>query len=157
MLNFDKFSRFSDDARVWVYPSNRPFEDAEVDQIKSDLASFTEEWAAHGNKLYASADVISPHFIVFVVQDDQTLPSGCSIDSSVHFVKSIQTKYNVDFFDRLHVYISSDATIQKIHISELSERDGATKIFDTLISRLGELRNDWPKALAQSNYAKLFS
>jgi hypothetical protein len=155
MLHLEKFNEFTDDARVWLYQSNRQLSQQEIDLIRKELIHFSDEWSAHGNKLMAYSDVINPYFVLFVVQDDQTLPSGCSIDTSVHFVKKLEEKFNIHFFDRLHVYAQSDKQIEKIHISELANLNNDTLVFDALIDRLGQLRNDWPIALKNSNYAKL--
>jgi hypothetical protein len=155
MKDLKSFESFSDDARVWLYQSDRPLDQNEIAQIKEDLSGFTNEWAAHGNKLIAKADVINPYFISFVVQDNETLPSGCSIDSSVNFIKNIERKYKVDFFNRLNVYVQKDQQIEKKHFSDLANMDPTIFVFDALVDRLGIVRNNWPLALEESNYAKL--
>lgn len=155
MVELNSFNDFTDDARVWLYQSNRELSDQEVKLIQKELISFSNEWAAHGNKLLSRADVINPYFLLFVVQDNQTLPSGCSIDASVHLVKKIEQKFKLDFFDRLNVYIQKENNVEKNHISELSKLSDSVLVYDALIDRLGPLRNDWPIALSESNYAKL--
>lgn len=154
-MNLDRFHDFSDTARVWLYQTDRTLSDQEINLISIDMNQFVGEWAAHGNKLLADAQVLNPYFIVFVVQDDETLPSGCSIDSSVRFIKEIGGKYKIDFFNRLNLYILEKNEIHKKHISELTKLDRQELIFDPLINHLGKLRHNWPIPLESSSYEQL--
>lgn len=148
------FNNFSDNARIWLYQTDRPLDDNEQNNIKSEIASFVNEWAAHGNKLLADGALLNPYFIAFVVEDEKTLPSGCSIDASVKFLKEIGQKYNIDFFNRLNVYVRENDEIKKYVFSKLEELPNDTLVYDPLISKLGELRNQWPTPLEKSSLRK---
>lgn len=148
------FKNFSDNARIWLYQTNRPIEGSEQENIKTEITRFVNKWAAHGNKLLADGALINPYFIVFVVEDEKTLPSGCSIDSSVKFLKDIGQRYNIDFFNRLNVYVRENNEIKKYVFSKLENLPNDTLVYDPLITKLGDLRNHWPAKLMESNFRK---
>jgi hypothetical protein len=58
--------------------------------------------------------------IVLSVDDSSLGASGCSIDSSVKFIKELGTELKVDFFNRMYVLISNGEETQRVHISDLS-------------------------------------
>ncbi|RYF58255.1 MAG: hypothetical protein EOO39_34485, partial [Cytophagaceae bacterium] len=80
------FDKLPDTARVWVYQADRPLSDGEVNTISESLQQALNQWAAHGQPLLASAQVIENRFVVIGVDESYTLPSGCSIDASVRTV-----------------------------------------------------------------------
>ncbi|MDB5015022.1 MAG: transporter ATPase, partial [Daejeonella sp.] len=47
----------SEDSRIWIYQSDRVFNEAEVTHIHQKLNDFTSQWLAHGNKLAALGEV----------------------------------------------------------------------------------------------------
>ena len=150
-MNLDAFQTFSDQARVWVYQADRELDATELAWVNEELATFVKTWAAHGNKLHGNARMITPFALVFVVEEATTLPSGCSIDASVHFVKSLEKELNVDFFNRMYVWTKIDNTLQRLPVAELSEQNDSLMLFDPLIANLGSLRNSFLVALSKSS------
>jgi hypothetical protein len=88
------------DARVWVYQSNRILTDLDKQTILTASKQFVSEWAAHGTSLQSDVEIISDYFLVLAVDENIASASGCSIDSSVKFVKAIGKELNIDFFSR---------------------------------------------------------
>jgi len=91
-------------ARVWIYQSDRPFSAEELTEISRELAEFVASWTAHSVQLAAGGFVAEDRCIVFVVDESAAGASGCSIDTSVHFVQSLEKKYGVRLFDRMIIY-----------------------------------------------------
>ncbi|MEX1192390.1 MAG: hypothetical protein WEA99_10485 [Brumimicrobium sp.] len=151
------FTGFPDDSRVWLYQTNRPLTNNETEIISKSLEEFIQEWAAHGNKLWGDAAVINPYFVAIAVNDKLTPPSGCSIDASVKKMKELGELVEVDFFTRMKIAIDTESGIQQIDFNELKDREDidAIKIYDPLMSSLGEIRNNWPTRLAKSNFKQL--
>lgn len=147
------FPGFSDASRVWIYSSNREIAANEIDFIQSNLAEFTKQWATHGKELVASAAVILNNFVVFVVDEEQVKASGCSIDSSVRFIKSIGSELKIDFFNRLSVLIEHNALLQRIHFNDLKSFPDCI-LFDTTLQNLGEFKSNFAIKLSES---KLFN
>ena len=51
------FKTLSDNARIWIYPSNRKLSDNEVIEIKELCSDFLTKWTSHNNTLLASFDI----------------------------------------------------------------------------------------------------
>ncbi|HVI48267.1 MAG TPA: hypothetical protein VM802_25590 [Chitinophaga sp.] len=92
---------FSPSSRVWIYQSNRPFNEQEILEINEQLHQFTAQWNAHGAPVKGWGGVVLNHVIVLIADETQTTVSGCSTDSSVRIIKSIERQYEVNMFDRL--------------------------------------------------------
>ena len=43
------FSELPEDAKIWIYQSNRPFTNEEAAAVKAACESFLSGWTAHGN------------------------------------------------------------------------------------------------------------
>ena len=147
---------FSDQSRVWLYQSNRRLTDDEIRDIDNDLSLFVQDWKAHGKGLKATALVLNPFFIVFIVDESTTLASGCSIDSSVAQVKKLQQKYSLDFFDRMRITVWKNDDFRSYHFQSYFDGEALTSdyIFDPLIDSLAQLRR-WPIPVNQSSFAHL--
>lgn len=89
--------------RIWIYQSNRMLTTDEQSLASERLDAFTSKWKVHGHPLTASAEIRYGLFILLKVDERQALPSGCSIDASVRFMKELQQELHVDFFDRMQI------------------------------------------------------
>jgi hypothetical protein len=96
------FDALPNDARVWVYQSNREFTDVEVTQITSKIEVFMSTWKRHGDDLRTSYVVKYNQFIVLGVDEKLNNVSGCSIDSSVHFMQQLEKDFNVDLMNKMN-------------------------------------------------------
>ncbi len=112
------FNKLPDDARVWVYQANRPLSDGDVTAINQALQPRLGQWAAHGQALLASAQVIENRFVVIGVDEGYNLPSGCSIDSSVRTLRELGESLKVDFFDRSVAIRATDGSIRTIDLPD---------------------------------------
>jgi hypothetical protein len=150
------FEQISDAARVWVYPASRSLTRAEVDQINESLPTALGGWAAHGQPLLASAVVVENRFVVIAVDEDQALPSGCSIDASTHFLQAIGQSLGVDFFDRSMAFRDADGLVQTVPAlaSKKAVADGLitpdTLILNTLVKTKVEFMTDWQQRAGDS-------
>lgn len=147
------FEDLPDSARVWVYQSQRPISQEEQSQIQQQLDTFIRQWAAHGNKLLGAGVVLHDYFIVLAVDEAMTGASGCSIDSSVHFIRSIEKAFNLNLFDRMHVLTESSGTQQIVHFSDLENHQDAF-VFNPSVKNLGELRTQWKVRVSESGLVR---
>jgi len=134
----ERFSGLNHNSRVWIYTSPRVLSDDEVQMIREELDIFTDNWAAHGSQLKAKGDVLENRYIVIAADESQTGASGCSIDTSVQFIRALGQELNLDLFNRMY-FFSEEGT--KIHFSDLA--DANVKVFNSLAANLGRLRSDW--------------
>lgn len=149
------FNNFPNNSRLWLYQTDRALTPTEMDWLSGELKGFVKEWAAHGTKLWADGALVNPYFVAFVVDESVTAPSGCSIDSSVKFLKASGKELQVDFFTRMKVCMDNQGLIEQINFSEFQNKQltGEELIYDALISTLDELRNSWPRKVKESSLA----
>ncbi len=152
-------STLPDSARLWIYQINREISPDEEATINQALDTFLSSWNTHGTKLVAEAHLVDGRFIHFMVDEDVQYASGCSIDSSIHFLQDLGKQLNLDFFDRLTCLYEVDGDIQEMAVSELPTlyREGtideSTVFYDNLIKTKGDLHS-WKKPLAKSWHYK---
>jgi hypothetical protein len=136
------FPTFPDSSQVWIYGANRFFTEQEEVLVRQALNEFTTDWAAHGAELRATSTILFKNFIVIVADESVAKPSGCSIDSSVRFIKEIGSKLKIDFFNRLYMLIEKDGDLKRVHFSDLS-RYSDWNVFNPLVKTIGEMKLNW--------------
>lgn len=156
------FDKLPDHARVWVYQANRPLTDEEVKTIEVSLQTALNQWAAHGEPLLSSAKVIEDRFIVVGVDEGFTLPSGCSIDSSVRTLQEIGRQVGVDLFDRSAAILSTEGALHTVALPAIKRAvaDGLltpdTTVINTLVKTKAEFLADWQIPAANSWLKRYF-
>lgn len=149
--------------KVWVYQADRFLTSEEVINIEKDLIAFVATWTAHGSALAGRASIEENLFLILEVDERQAGVTGCSIDKSVHFLKALGQKYNVDFFDRMKVsYRSSDGQVNLVNRSNFEGliKDGFvnadTIVFNNLVQNSEELEAKWQIPFKDSWHSKVF-
>lgn len=145
-------NNLSPSSKIWIYKSNRELTASEQELIRKELDIFIPQWAAHGSSLFGGAEVLENWFVVLAVDESQTMASGCSIDTSVQFMKALGKELNVDFFDRMQVLMDLNGEKKQVHFSEIGENPDA-KIYNFLVSTLGEFHSSWLIPLNESQFA----
>lgn len=92
---------FSPSSKVWIYQSNRPFNEKETLEINEQLHQFASQWQSHGTPVKGWGQLLFDQVIVLMADETATGVSGCSTDSSVRIIKSLERQYGVNLFDRL--------------------------------------------------------
>src|SRR5690606_7233035 len=92
---------FSGESKVWVYQSSRAFIEREAKEINEQLEQFYQQWQSHGAPVKGWAKLVFGQFIIFMADETSVHVGGCSTDSSVRIVKSIERQYEVNMFDRM--------------------------------------------------------
>ncbi|MEL7427378.1 MAG: hypothetical protein AAFN81_30595 [Bacteroidota bacterium] len=148
------------EARVWIYQAAQPFESAQVPEISQHVQEFAQRWVSHSRQLRAGGAVLNDRFLVLAVDETQAGASGCSIDSSVQFVKQVGSHYERDLFDRLRFSYEKDGqvfTVSKEEFARLyqqGEINDDTIVYDPLVKTLGELNSAFRKPLRNSWHAR---
>lgn len=112
-------SDFNENSRVWIYQSSRLFFISEALQMEDMLNDFVANWKSHGAPVKGFANLFFGHFIVLMADETATGVSGCSTDSSVHLIKSIEEKFKVQLFDRQNLAFVVKDKIQLLPLSQL--------------------------------------
>lgn len=157
------FKNMPSDARLWVYQNKRILSDAEVKAIEAEGLKFISDWAAHGASLKASFDVLHNLFVVIAIDEKQAMASGCSIDKSVHFMKELEQKFNLNLFDRMQVAYRSSNEIKICKFSDFEKLatqglvNASTIVFNNMVSSKAAFDLDWEIPLKQSWQNKILA
>lgn len=152
-----EFATFSDSARVWIYQADRLLIEEECDSINKAVRPFCESWVSHNNQLSAYGAVIRNAFLLLMVDEVKSnKASGCSIDSSVHFVQQLGATMNVDFFNRMCFAYHSESGIQIVNNQEFknafdsNQINESTLVYNNLVQSKNELLTNWVVPLQDS-------
>lgn len=144
------------DARVWIFQSNRGLSDAEVSAVSKAGYDFIAGWKAHGASLKASFDVLFNRFVIIAVDEKQASVGGCSLDSSIHFIKELEKQFNINLLDRMQVAYRKGNEILSCSLSEFEKLanlnlvNESTVVFNNMVSTKIEFDNNWEVNLKQS-------
>ena len=152
---FIPYSEIANTSRVWVYQSNRKLSDKEVVFIQQKLLAFCNDWKAHQTHLISSYKVLYNRFIILLVDEQNKDASGCSIDSSVNFIKKIETEFDIDLFNRTQIAFVQEGEVITISIPEFKKLVKAdTIIFNNLVKTKADLEESWKTVASNSWHAK---
>ena len=155
------YKNLADNTRVWVYQSNRPFSIQEAELIQEQGKMFLKRWSAHGAKLNAAFEIIHNLFVALFVDEEQAKATGCSIDKSVHLIKSFEKEFAIKLLDRNYVafragkdilVLSRRQFLEKVRKGELNHD---TTVFNNLVSTKKEFETKWEVPLKESWYYEM--
>ena len=141
---------FAADSRVWIYQCNRAFREKEVLEINEQLLQFYEQWESHGKKVKAWAGILFNQFIVMMADEKASaLVGGCSIDSSVRIIKSLEQQYGIQLFDRMSISFLIEDKVQMLPLQQIKyaaekgyiKKD--TLFFNNAITTKEEMLHSW--------------
>jgi hypothetical protein len=136
-------------SRIWIFQANRPFSVNELVRVEETLRLFTNEWSAHGAPLKTSFTVKYDHFIILAADETHESPSGCSIDSSVRVLKSLEKELEVQLFDRNLIAFKSGSAVELIPLQKLKQKfhegtlNDQTLTFNNVVSTKSALEQEW--------------
>ena len=70
------FDEISDDARIWIYQSNKLFSNDQIKIIKNRIQDFLNSWTSHGNELKVASKIKYCYFIIIALDQNTSLASG---------------------------------------------------------------------------------
>lgn len=147
---------FADQSRVWIYQSSRAFIEKEQLEINEQLEQFYTQWAAHGAPVKGWAKVLFGQFIVIMADETTVSVSGCSTDSSVKVIKSIERQYSVNMFDRLNITFLRNGKAEMLPLNQVQYAidkgfiNGDTFLFNNVVYTKSELEQRWLIPLRKS-------
>lgn len=157
------FTNLPDDSRVWIYQANRKLSDDEVAEITELTNDFLTKWTAHGAKLEAGLQIKYNRFIVLGLNQANASASGCSIDASVHFIQSLEEKFDVDLLDKMNVtfytgeYIAHKPLTDFRKMAKDKSVSKNTVVFNNLVNTKAEYLENWEVPASESWHARFLS
>ena len=156
------FKELPDESRVWIYQSNRIFTNKELNYIRAYSHDFLNKWTAHGSDLQAGIDIPYDRFIVIGLNESIKSATGCSIDSSVRFIQTIESKFNLVLLDKMNVTYrvnnNIDYTPLKNFISMAKKKliHEDVIVFNNLVVNKKEYRTQWEVPASSSWHSRYF-
>lgn len=147
---------FADDSRVWIYQSSRAFIDREEREVNEQLEQFYTQWLSHGTPVKGWAKLLFKQFIVMMADETATGVSGCSTDSSVKVIKSIERQYEVNLFDRLMLTFLVNDKAQMLPLNQVQYAldkgyiNTDTPLFNNTVLTKKALEENWLVPLKDS-------
>jgi len=150
------FENLPDSSRVWIYQANRSFSDQELQEITTQSEGFITQWTAHGANLKASFEIRYKRFIIFGLDQEVNMASGCSIDASVQFIQQLEMQYNVELLDKMNVsykqgeFIAYKNLIDFRKMAKEKAVSPNTIVFNNLVNTKAEYLTDWEVPASES-------
>lgn len=144
-----KFEDMPGSARVWVYGADRAMNVEETAVVNAALSDLCANWKVHGQPISASFVILENRFVALVADESSTSISGCSIDSSVHTLKSIQQKTGIDFLNRSLIPFERNGRVEMVARKELGAElekgtwNENTITFNLIPTSSDQLRTSW--------------
>lgn len=157
MINTVQNRSLTADSRIWIYQADRFLNDQEIININEKLEGLLAQWNTHGKPLTAEAWVEERLFLILAVDESKQYASGCSIDQSTNFIRTIGNRLNIDFFNRMNfVYQDEEGQPQIVSDKELPKlyENGTvcdqTCFYDTTLQKKGDWNDQKLKPLKDS-------
>lgn len=154
---------FAPSSRIWIYQSNRLFTNEENQQLQFLLNQFAENWKSHSLPVKGFGCVLFNRFIVLMADETHTIVSGCSTDSSVHFIRRLETQFHASLFHREHLAFIINNEIKLLPLLTLHDafENGTitpnTLYFDNTVSTKEDFMQHWLIPVKNSWVSKRFS
>ncbi len=140
---------FSPQSRIWIYQSERLFTGEEMKQVTSLLNHFVSNWKSHGVPVKGFSTILFNRFIIFMADETATGVSGCSTDSSVRIIQSIEKNFKTEMFKRHSLALILNNEITLVSLPEFKTMaasgliNGETFYFNNLAATKNDLENNW--------------
>ena len=157
------FEKLPDSSRIWIYQANRSFSEEELLKINEYLEKFLTQWTAHGSDLYSGYLIKYKRFIVIGLNQNLNQATGCSIDSSVHFIQQLEREFNVDLMDKMNVSYKQGEFVAYKPLKDFKQmaKDRAisanTIVFNNLVATKAEFEDSWEVPAKDSWHARFLN
>lgn len=159
---YTNFNDLDKSSRLWVYQSDRPFNEEEKQFILQNGKVFVENWTAHNKALNASIDIKYNQFIVLAVDETKAPATGCSIDKSVHFIKALENELKINLLDKSKIAFlkGNEVFLEKLPSIKLKveadEISADLMTFNNMVTTKGEFEENWLIPAARSWMGRFF-
>ena len=151
-----------DDARVWVFGSERPLDDASATRLLGVVDQYQSRWAAHGEPLTSARSWRDDRFLTIAVDQRTAGASGCSIDALFRQLQTLERELGVSIVGGGRIFYRDAAGViqatDRETFAELAasgELGPRTPVFDPTVQTLGDWRRAFERPVAASWHAAL--
>ena len=156
------FDSLPDDARVWVFGSDRPLDEPSATRLLGVVDQYLSRWAAHGEPLTSARSWRDDRFLTIAVDQRTAGASGCSIDALFRQLQQLERELGVSIVGGGRVfYRDASGIIQATDrerfaaLAARGEIGPRTAVFDPTVQTLGDWRRGFERPAAESWHAAL--
>lgn len=156
MINWNFAEGFHPTSKAWIYQSKRELTAAEANEIDNAVKAFSKEWTSHKMEVKATGAVLYNRFIVLLADETQNAVGGCSIDSSVKFIRSIENHFSISLLDRSILLFEQNGIFKEVLLAQLDEKISSGEIqpttiyYNNTVTTLDEMKNKWQQQVKDS-------
>jgi hypothetical protein len=159
-----QFSELPDNARIWIFGSDKPLTGAVADSVLAEVDSYLDQWKAHGFPLRAAREWRDNRFLVIGIDPTVEQASGCSIDGLFRALQHLQKTIGAQLLGGGRVfYRDASGAAQSVARDEFATLTSTgkigpkTPIFDTSLTELAAWKAKFERPLTESWAAALSS
>ena len=156
------FDSLPDDARTWVFGTDRALAAAEAKRLLDVVDAYLSRWAAHGTPLASARDWRDDHFLTIAVDERAAGASGCSIDALFHQLQELERALGIAIVGSGRVFHRDAAgavrSSDRAAFGDLAARGTVspeTRVFDPTVTTLGAWRSGFELRAADSWHSQL--
>lgn len=163
-MSLETFESLPDEARLWIYGTNRRLSSGEQSELLDTLDDFFSEWMSHGRPVEGRAVVLEDRFLLVAAAVEEGEISGCGIDSSTQVIDEVADTLEIDWVPALTIfYRHPSGEIRGVSRPEFRKlvEDGVvsrtTGVIDLSLESLGDLREQgFERPAGESWHALVF-
>ena len=154
---FTEYKNLPNNSRVWIYQADREFTENEINFISEKAEDFINQWTRHGDDLKGSFTIKYNQFLVLAVDESFNNVSGCSIDSSVRFIKELENELKLDLMDKMNITFKDSDNVNLVKLSDFQRFAKEKKVTSETIvfNNMVNTKEDFEKQLGNSCKRKL--
>ncbi len=158
-----EYINYPDNAKVWIYQSNRHFDEDELAYLKVQLDDFTSEWESHGKMLTGTTEVLYNLFVVFFVDEEGDTMCGRAQDASVNFMKKMEGELEVSFLDRMIQSYKKGEKVEVVRMADYEaliaskQIDENTIVYNNMITTKIDFDHHWEVPMKNSWHKQLLT
>ncbi len=151
------------ETRVWVFGSSKPISAGDPILV-GRLKRFFSQWQSHGEAVSGRWRILYDRFLVVLREPEGAQVSGCSIDSMMGEVKTLESELGTSLLDSSRIFYRSDSgkveAATRQEFKALAAAGGITpdtEVFDTTLTQLSDLEiGVFSKPVRESWHMRLY-
>ena len=155
------FSTIPEEAKIWVFPSNRKFYPQEIEELKTSIETFLNSWKDNRIEVECSYLIKYDRFIIVTANDTENGLSLEGHDALISFFIELEKKYEIVLLDKINVCYKQGEFVQYKDLIEFKKLikskavSESTTVFNNMITVKEELRYNWEINIMESWLGRL--
>ncbi|MDG1805683.1 ABC transporter ATPase [Flavicella sp.] len=155
------YNSLPDDAKVWVFPSQKKLYANEIESIEKKISDFILEWENENEDLTATFTIKYNRFIVLFAETETTI-STKTTNELISFIIQLQTDLETELMDKMNACFKQGQYVQYKDLKDfkkLIKDKGVNKktiVFDNTIATKLEFDEYWEVPASESWYGNMF-